>query len=280
MTEKLGSICGEHIRVLEQMVPVDVFVKLRTVSFYSPANNSNPPVIFLGGLSTVVESFTSIIRDLTKDFNFHAVETRDHASSQLGENQKFDMETMGRDLGEVVKFLNLTNHQFILLGYSLGVAVIVEALRFMTNKPLKMIFLEPTTVFHYPSWSIPVIKLSLLFKTKRLRFIAKWYINNFVIDKKADAEMAEISSNAIDNADTQKLKRAILAIAGYEIWEKIEHIDCPVLIISASKDKMHRNDDILRLNSLITDCRIIDLETNKRSHSMEASQIIRNFILT
>lgn len=91
----------------------------------------------------------------------------------------------------------------------------------MTNKPLKMIFLEPTTVFHYPSWSIPVIKLSLLFKTKRLRFIAKWYINNFVIDKKADAEMAEISSNAIDNADTQKLKRAILAIAGYEIWDRI-----------------------------------------------------------
>ncbi len=116
-------------------------------------------------------------------------------------------------------------------------------------------------------------------KTSKLRFIAKWYINNFVIDKKADAEMAKISANAIDNADTQKLKRTILAIAGYEIWDKLRIINRPVLIISASKDKMHRHEEIMRMKSLIKICDIIDLETNKRSHSLEASQTIRNFIL-
>lgn len=169
MNENLSSMCHESTVIVDQMVIVDQDVKIRLISFYCQQKNSLPPIIFLGGLSTVIESFSEVIVELTKDFTFHYIETRDHSSSEMNGNLKYDMQTMGQDLCEVIKFLNLTDNQFILLGYSLGVAVIAEGLQLMKVQPLKFIFLEPTPVFHYPKWTIPIIKISLLMKTSKLR---------------------------------------------------------------------------------------------------------------
>jgi hypothetical protein len=53
-------------------------------------------------------------------------------------------------------------------------------------------------------------------------------------------------------------------------------IDVPILVIRASKDSLHNQDDSLRLSSMLKDARYVDLETNERSHGGEVAETIRD----
>lgn len=90
--------------------------------------------------------------------------------------------------------------------------------------------------------------------------------------------MAVISSNSLDNADPKKLKKAILGIAGYEVWDKLKFIDCPVLVVGTSKDGLHKKYETTRMINSIKNCKFIDLETNLRTHSAEMGMIVKEYI--
>ena len=90
--------------------------------------------------------------------------------------------------------------------------------------------------------------------------------------------MAVISSQALDNADPKKLRQAILDIAGYEVWDRLEAIKCRTLIVATSKDGFHNQDEIGRMMQMLKDSEFIDLETNLRLHSIEMGEIAFRFI--
>ena len=275
MNQDTILFCHEGGSCSEQMVAVDNYTKLRVIS-YSPAfQKGNIAIVFVGGLSTVLESFGNIIYHLTSDFPFHYIETRDHSSSQILGEGHFDIETSGLDIAAVLCKLELKESEYVLMGYSLGVTVIADGFRHLKVKPKQMIFMEPTPVFHYPKWTIKLAKATQGLKTMPLKIIAKWYIHNFIIDKNADAEMVLISAKAIDSCDPVKLKKTMVAIADYTLWDKLESIECPVLVIAATKDKFHVHDETLKMVSMLRNCSYIDLETNQRSHSIEAAEVIK-----
>lgn len=271
------QFCYEGGCCSEQMIQVDRDTKLRVVS-YSPAfPRNNIAVVFVGGLSTVLESFGSVVCQLTKDFPFHYIETRDHASSQIQGEGRFDIETSARDIAAITEGLGLK--EYVLMGYSLGAAIIADGYRHLNVKPQQMIFLEPTPVFHYPALAVKMARLTRELKTMPLRLFAKWYIRNFIIDKNADADMVGISAKALDSCDPVKLKKTIVAIADYTLWDKLTDIDCPVLLIAATKDKFHNHDETLKMLRLLKNSSYVDLETNRRSHSVEAAEVIRKYLI-
>lgn len=270
--------CHESAKCHEQMISVEKRTKLRVISYSPSVTNRNTTIVFVGGLSTIPESFGSVIYELTRDYPFHYIETRDHASSQVNGSGKFDIITSGLDIVAIIQTLGLIHENYILIGYSMGVPVIVESYRFLKAKPRQMVFVVPTPVFHYPGWSLKLIKATLGFERITFRSFAKWYLRNFIINKRDDAEMVNISAKALDSADIVKLKKTVLAIAGYEIWNTLEVVHCPVLVLAATKDTFHIHDEILRIVSLLRNCHYIDLETNKRTHGVEAALLIREYI--
>jgi pimeloyl-ACP methyl ester carboxylesterase len=261
-----------------QMIQVANQVKLRVFSYSSAYETGNNAIVFVGGLSTMMESFKYIIHELTRDFPFHYIETRDHSSSQIDGKVQFDIKTSGLDIVKIVEFLRLEDEKYTLMGYSLGATIIADCFSCLKTKPQQMIFMEPTPVFHYPKWGLKLIKASLGLKSKPLKPFVKWYMRNFVIDKKADAEMVKISSNALDSADPEKLKKTILDVVDYTVWDKLETIACPVLILAASNDTFHVHAETIKMASLLKNCRYIDLENNQRSHSIEAAEVIREYV--
>ncbi|HEY6913284.1 MAG TPA: alpha/beta hydrolase, partial [Paludibacter sp.] len=70
----------------------------------------------------------------------------------------------------------------------------------------------------------------------------------------------------------------ILAIDDYDVWDKLETIECPVLILGATKDKFHVHDETRKMVSLLKNCSYADIEDNQRSHSAEAAVLIRGYI--
>jgi len=272
------AFCHAGARCTEQMVQVNDHVKLRVVSYTPAFPSGNNTIVFVGGLSTVLDSFKEVVYELTRDFVFHYIETRDRSTSQIDGETKFDCFTSGLDVASIVHSLGLGEDKYVLIGYSFGVTVLVDCYHILKTKPEQMVFVEPTPAFHYPKWSLKLLKTSLVFKKNPLKPFANWYIRNFVIAKKADAEMVNISARAINSSDPPKLIKTILAIDDYNVWDKLETIECPVLILGATKDKFHVHDETRKMVSLLKNCRYADMEDNQRSHSTEAAVLIRGYI--
>lgn len=275
--EDYQQYCYPGTQCQTYMLRTEENVSLRVIHFCPGTPSPYPPLVMVVGLATVIESFKAIIVELTRDFDVYYVETREKSSSQLSGKVRFDMETVALDIVSVIKMLNLSTKPYVLFGYSYSVPVIIEAYHYLEVKPQCLLLLSPTPSFHYPSWSLFLIQFAVpLYGV--LKPTAKWYIRNFVINRKEDHEMYLISSRVLDRADPWKLKSAILAVAGYKVWNKLDAIDCSTLIVDTSMDGMHRHEDIVRLARAIKQSTYIDLENNKRTHGAELVHVIRNYL--
>lgn len=262
----------------ERMIEIDEMVSLRVVSFHPSQSTSNPTIVMVVGLASQIESFGNLLIELTKDHTIHFIETREKSSSVIRGRAKFDIATMGQDLAIIINKLELKDEKYLLMGYSFGTAVILDAYNQLPVKPLSVLLMEPTPAFHYPKWSLHLIKLAVPLYPL-LKPTAKWYLRTFHINMKEDKEMAVISSRALDNADPFKLKSAILSIAGYTAWHTLGSVKCDTLIVATSRDGLHSHDDTMRLVNGLTNSEYIDLETNDRTHSEEMALMIRAYVL-
>jgi pimeloyl-ACP methyl ester carboxylesterase len=275
--EDYHQYCYPNTHCDEQMIQIDECVSLRVIHFKPFAVSPYPPLVMVVGLATVIESFQGIIGGLTRDFEVYYVETREKSSSRLSGKVKFDMETIAGDILSILRILELPLKQYILFGYSYSAAVMVEAYRHLQSKPICLLLLSPTPHFYYPRWSLPIIRASVpLYGV--LKPIAKWYLRNFVMNLKEDKDMYLFTSRALDRADPRKLKNAILAVAGYQVFDKLEFIDCATLIVDTSKDGIHKHEDIIRMANLIKGSTYIDMENNKRTHGAELTTVIIDYV--
>lgn len=268
---------GPHSRrITERYVSLPNGVDLRVVSYYSHENRY-PPVVMITGLVSVMESSKDITRALSRDFTVHYLETREKTSSRTNGARNFDIETIGHDIALAISELGLESGGYILLGASLGATAIVDSFRFLKNKPLALVMLEPNASFKIPRWSIPLIHLSE-FAYGFIKPVAKYYIKHYRVNMQEDDEMYNISSRALDAADPYKLKKAVLSLGRYQIWEHLVFIDTPTLIVGASKDSFHNHEEMLKISDRIDDCTFVDLENHRRTHSPEFVITIKNYL--
>lgn len=280
MKENYQSYCREGSHCTERLFQVNEQVGLHAICFTPAVIPGNDPVILIGGLATILESLREIIFELTKDFPVFYVETREKTGAEIKGKVQYDIETLGMDIAKITGMLGVAGGRYILMGYSLGATIIADCYRNLDIKPRCMVFMEPTPVFHYPGWSLPVIKWLGLPLYSLLKPFAKWYLYKFRIITDEDPEMAVISFRALDQANPEKLKNVILAIAGYKVWDRLIEIDCPVLIIATTKDHLHVLEETNRMVAMIQNCSYIDMETNQRTHSAEMGVVARNYIQT
>ena len=253
---------------------IDNGADLNCITF-TPANiNGAPPIVFVAGFASVVENFTDLLSALSETFIIHYVETRDKHSSILPENTTFTVRDVASDISAAIDQLDIESGKYILWGYSLGATSSVEAFSsVLRKKPKLLILAEPNGKFRIPaigtfiarylSWGYRIIKPFL-----------KLYIKIFHVNTKEDYEMYTITVRAMDNADPRKMAQTLLEMVKYEIWDALDKIDVPVIVIGASKDIFHTYGDALEISSRIRNSKYYDLETNKRTHSREVSDLL------
>lgn len=156
----------------------------------------------------------------------------------------------------VVSCLGLKEQGYVLCGTSLSATAMVDCYNDFKSYPFCMVLLEPNAIFNYPKWSL--------------------FINR--VNTKEDYEMYEINCRALDAADPYKLRDVVLAISSYQIWDRLDSVKSPNLIVYASRDTFHRHDDITRMISMLKKSTRCDLETHERIHSREFVERMRNYI--
>lgn len=252
---------------------------LKLIRLNPVKDSSKTRLLIVAGLSTVVESFAPFLAAISLHFEVHYLETREKQSSRLKNYRQFDMNWFSEDLASVFQKIYPENSTVAIVGYSLGAAIVIDAFVKLKRKPDAMVLLSPTTGFeHYPKWSFLLLRSCTRWNEKWLKAIAKWYIGNYVVKKHADPEMYKISMRAIDSAVPSKIKRTILSNRSYTAANQFQYINCKTLVVSTSKDGIHQHESCIHIANSIRGARLIDLETNDRSHGIELAVVMEQFL--
>lgn len=261
-------------RIYERNVEVDGHAIIRILHFQPQQPSGKLPLMIVPGLSSVIESFKGVLQEITRTHVVIYVETREKPSSVVRDHCPFDMTSIARDLEVAVEMAGFEDRGYLLAGYSLGAAAIMEAFGRLTVKPAQVVLAEPVPQFRIPRWSLPLTKWAPQIYPL-LKPFAKWYMRNFMINTRKDPEVMKIVERALDSADPMKLGRTIRSIHRFEAWHKLPEMDIPTLIVATSADTLHRHEDILRMKSLIPGSTWVDLVDNQRTHDREMALLLR-----
>jgi pimeloyl-ACP methyl ester carboxylesterase len=276
--ENIDQYCAPGVSVKERMMEVQPGVSLRIVEFNPAEECGNPPVLFVGGWITQMSAWKEVLKTMTRDFNVYYIETREKISSHVSMKAAYSVEEIGADLVNIVHHLHLPSGKFIFFGSSLGGSAIIESYRMLPQKPQALVLVGPNAVFRVPRiWKIIVT----LFYPPLYALVkppAKWYLKTFRLDVKTDEDQYLKYCSAIDAADPWKLKKAVLAVAKYSIWNRLADLDCPVLLVDASNDRLHEPENLRRMETMMPHVTRIDLGTNKETHSERMVNEFRKFI--
>jgi len=189
----------------ESRIMLSTNISLRVISFYPKSGAHLMPVVMLPGLVSVMYSFKHAVKEFTKYYVLHWVESREKSSSIVPDGASFDIGSLGSDIADMVAQLGCEDRRYILAGASLNGTAMVHRYPVMRKKPFCMVLLEPNAVFDYPSWSLFAIRISLSIDQLKnrilgsydqnssqktvLKYFGKWYLKNFRMNLKEDYEM-------------------------------------------------------------------------------------------
>jgi pimeloyl-ACP methyl ester carboxylesterase len=272
------EVCAPGTAINVELVPVAENVALR-VTTYTPAEpTAKPDVVFVSGWISQVDSWEHALRDMTRDFTVHYVETREKATSRVTGSADYGVEAVARDIIRIVAYFGLKSDQYIIIGSSLGATAAIDALRELEEQPRCLALIGANARFRVPFWGRILVTLFPPRLYLIIKPFIKWYLRHFRLDPEHGQLQAEKYSQNLDAADPWKLRKACLALAGYQVWDHLPLVKVPTLVFGASKDTLHEPENIIKIMEGIEGSVYRDLETNERTHSAEMVAELRKFL--
>jgi len=278
MEINLIEFCAPGTKFKEELIPVTEDVSLKLITFTPFKTNNNPAVVFVPGWISMINGWKEVLQEITKDFTVYYLETREKISSQIIRKVDYSVEEIGKDLIRFINILRLQDRKYILLGSSLGATSILDCSKDLHINPLCLVLINPNAEFRMPKWGVFIIRLFYPPLYNFIKPYIKWYFKTFRLDVKHDYEQYEKYCNVLDFADPWKLKHAALSVYKYSVWNLLDKIKYPTLILGASKDKLHEPLNLKRIVSLMKKVEYVEMETNKSTHSKEVVKEIRKYL--
>ncbi len=267
--ESFSSYCAEGANYKTEFIDVSENVSLRLITF-SPAKPSNkPPIVFVPGWVSQISGWLQVLLEMTREYTVYYIETREKISSIVDGDADYTIEEMGKDVIKVLEQIQLVDEKYYLFGSSLGGTIILDLWRFLKTKPLSLILVGPNAEFRVPKFWHYIVTAFYPSLYNALKPAIKWYLRTFRMNIESDVAQYEKYSEALDSADPWKLKKALLSVEKYKVWDLLKDINTPTLIYTASKDKLHEPENLSRMAKTMQNATIVDMETNSGTHSMQ-----------
>jgi pimeloyl-ACP methyl ester carboxylesterase len=266
------------VRYAEEYIRVDSGVALRVVSFMPPFESPFPSIVFVPGWISLISAWHEVLRELTKDFRVIYVETREKITSRVKGDAGFGVEDIAEEIAAAVSIMKCRSNGFVLLGSSLGATAVIESCRFLRQEPHCLVLVSPNTEFRIPPPGLFIIRMMPPSSYRIIKPIIKWYLRTFRLNVEADYPQYAKYCNSLDAAVPWKLKKAAIAFSRYQIWKVLRSVRVPVLVFGASRDALHGPENLERMLERLARVTMIDLETNKRTHSGEMVHHLRRYL--
>ena len=276
--KNVSHICVPGTRVSDRIVALNPDTELRVISFFPRANQRKPEVVFVAGWMTLIDGWAQVLREMTRDFTVHYVETREKKSSRLKGRARFGVTDIGMDIVAMVARLGLRDREYIIMASSLGATAVFDCCQFLTAAPKALVMINPNAVFRIPLFWRFLVRIFYAPLFVVFRPVMKWYLRTFRLDVQADPAQYQKYCRTLDNADPRKSKKTMLALTNYQVWDKLKTVEYSTLVVGASMDKLHEPENMKRMVSLLPRATYIDMETNARNHSPELVDVLRRYL--
>ncbi len=278
ISENISEYCAPGTKWTEKMVSVSDDISLRIVEFTPSQKTKQPTLLFVPGWISLMKGWKIVLNEMTKDFHIIYVETREKKTSQVANTKDYSVEAIATDLVKIVDIYKLERNQYLIFGSSLGGTAILESYQKLNTKPLCFALMGPNAEYRTPWWGKIMIRFFWTRIYTIFRPFIKWYLRTFRLDIETDEAQYDKYCNALDAADPKKLKPGALALSKYKIWDILDKIDLPVLIIAATKDILHEPQNLIRMNKMLPNSTWLDMELNTLAHSSKVVQELRDYI--
>jgi pimeloyl-ACP methyl ester carboxylesterase len=273
-----------NIATQDYYVPVSDGVELRVIDFIPSCDGPDRPlIVFIAGLISLISGWKDVLKEITPLYRTLYIETREKKSSRVPDiTVDFSIDRMTQDLEEVLTQLVPVERPFCFIGSSLGSTVILDYLSRNSRQSFDAFVIAPNCEFRFPFWFLITLRILPSFFYPAIKYILKWYLRTFRLDKKREPEQVRKYEGTIDAAEPKRLKASALAIKDYSLWHKLPSIMEPVLVIGAKSDILHGIPEMEQMIELMPSARLEIMESNKETHSAEAgifivSQIKRHY---
>jgi len=253
-------------------------VELFEVHFTPSRPSPFPPVIFLAGWGSLIYSWEIVLKEMTKNFEVYYVETREKGSAIHNSERVLSIESLGSDLVYVLKHHGLEEQAYIMFGSSLGATVILDSMSRNEIDPSLAVLIGPNAEFNAPKIWLWIARITPPFLYHLVKPAAKWYMKKKYLDMDADPKQYDKYARSLDEANPARLRRSALQFSKYKIWDRLSKIHQNVLIFTGSKDIMHEYNSTLKMAESLSNCDLVDMETNARTHSVEMVNQMRSHL--
>ncbi len=253
-------------------------VELFQIHFKPELPSPYPPIVFLPGWGSLINSWDVVLKEMTIDFEIFYIETREKKSAKHDPEQPITIETIGDDLTHVIRGNNLNDRHYILMGSSLGATAILDAISRKQVDPSLAVLIGPNGKFKAPWYILTLTWLAHPLVYHGLKPIMKWILKKKYLDVQSDPEQYEKYARSIDEAHPGRIRRSALQFSGYKIWEELGNIHQKCVIFTGSKDKLHVYEDTVRINEGLQNCQLIDLETNAKTHGIKMVNQLKHML--
>jgi hypothetical protein len=210
-----------------------------------------------------------------KDFDVVYFETREKGSSVVGKKGKFDMDRFSSDIQDVLDELQINQEKMILFSSSFGTIVVAHGIGKEKFNPFLTYFVGPVHRFEMPRGS----RIYMYFVPNCFLTVTRPLWKMWIRRKKSeDPEQAAKYIRALEEAEVRKWRRTAYANAWDDFLDMYEKVEGRNYIVGMEKDKMHERDISMRIHEAMKKSTYIDLETNKKTHSAEMIQVVRQHL--
>jgi len=278
VSENFGEYCATGATVKEQWFHPTSEVSLRYLEFKAAEPSGNPAVVFIPGWVSLPQGWKIVLREMTRDFDVYYLETREKISARIEGKASFSVADIGGDIVALIEYLQLKDQAYFLFGSSLGATAILEVAGHLPVIPMALVLIGPNAVFRVPKWGMGIIYLFYPGFFPILKPFIKWYLKHFRLDVKSDPAQYQKYCRALDHADPWRLKRAVIPLSRYEVWDRLPSIHTPTLIIGGSKDVLHEPENLRKITEGLENSAYLDLETNYMTHSATMVEEVRKYL--
>jgi len=276
--EDLQQFCAPGAFAREEMIQVNKEVQLRVITFDPADNRNNPDLVFVAGWISLIDGWVDVLKELTRDFRVFYIETREKISSRVQPGTRFSVHQIGDDIVNLIQILDLKSQKYLILASSLGATAVLETCRFLKADPRALILISPNAVFRVPKiWQF-IVRLFYPPLFIWCRPLIKWYLRTFRMNIQSDPAQYKKYCRTLDNADPRKSKKAVMALWNYQVWDRLQAVKFPTLIIGASRDKLHEPENTQKMVNMIPETVYLDMGTNARNHSKEMVMELRKYL--
>ena len=263
--------------VSEEWVPVDDGVRLRVITWKPTKTQNRPVVIFVAGWGSVFEGWRPLVSEWSRRRKIVYIETREKGSSRISvraTKSDFSIEKISSDIVGVLDHYDIESSDVDWFSSSLGSTVLIDAFSRGLLSGRTSILLAPNSEFKFPIWA------RFLIMSPIPRF-SHSTIKNLVIsmvEKKVKEEGQKTRyRRALLSQDLHKMHLSARFLMGYSIPSDLSGISFPCAVMTASSDKLHGMDRVMKIVDGIPDSVFIEVPSNQYAHEASVIKEIEEF---